>query len=333
MSAPALVPSDLDLEEATAWFVRLNTTTVPFEILQQHKEWRRQPGKLAAFRQVERTWRLTGQVAEHPLIDEAVQDARARGAARRGRKRGPSNAVMIGAAAGLVVTALALGLMGARLRGALYSTDIGEQRLIQLADGSKVRLDAASKIRVRFDRGARRIRLEDGRAFFDVAHDPGRPFIVDAGQASVRAVGTRFDVRQDVGITRVTLIQGKVEVRGLIQDNAAPVQLQAGQQVVAGQALSAPRAADVGAATSWISGQIVFHAVPLRQAIVEINRYSRRPVVLDPAYRGEAPVTGIFDAGDVQAFTSSVGALRGLTVKPQADGTPLLTPDPAASTG
>lgn len=333
MPAPAYRPSDLDLEEATAWFVRLNTTTVPFEILQQHKEWRSQPGKLEAFRHVERAWRLTGQVSGHPLIHAAIDEARARGAARRSRKRGPSSAVIIGAAAGLVVTALALGLMGARLRGSLYTTDIGEQRLIQLADGSKIRLDAASKIRVRFDRGARRIRLEDGRAFFDVAHDPTRPFIVDAGQASVRAIGTRFDVRQDVGVTRVTLVQGRVEVRGLVHDNAAPVQLQAGQQVVAGQVVSTPRAADVGAATSWISGQIVFHAVPLRQAIVEINRYSRRPVALDPDYQGEAPVTGIFDAGDVQAFTSSVGALRGLTVKPQADGTLLLTPHPAAAAG
>ena len=103
--------------------------------------------------------------------------------------------------------------------------------------------------------------------------------------------------------------------------------------MVASQVVSTPRAADVGAATSWISGQIVFHAVPLRQAIVEINRYSRRPVALDPDYQGEAPVTGIFDAGDVQAFTSSVGALRGLTVKPQADGTLLLTPHPAAAAG
>jgi len=325
MTAPAYNQADPDLEEAAAWFVRLNTTTVAFETLQAHKEWRKLPGKLEAYRQIEKTWRQTGQIDGHPLITTALDDIRARSAARQDRRRRPLTIVIIGVAAGLIVTILTLGVMTSRLSGATYKTDIGEQRLIQLADGSKVRLDTATKIKVHFDRGTRRIRLDDGRAFFDVAHDATRPFIVDAGQASVRALGTRFDVRQDAGATQVTLIQGRVEVRGRAQTSAKPVELRPGQQVTAGQALSAPKAADVSAATSWTTGQIVFHAVPLRQAIAEINRYSLHHIELDPAYRGEAPVTGIFDTGDVEAFTSSVSALRGLSVERQADGALLLT--------
>jgi transmembrane sensor len=333
MTAPAHDQADPDLQEAAAWFARLNTTTVAFETLEAFKAWRKLSGKLEAYRQIEQTWRLTSQAAGHPLITAALADAQARSAVRRLGRRGPSTAIFIGAAAMLLATALTLGMMAMRLSGAIYTTGVGEQRLIRLADGSKVRLDTATKIKVRLDRGTRRIRLESGRAFFDVAHDAARPFIVDAGQASVRALGTRFDVRQDAGVTRITLVQGRVEVRGHAQAATAPVQLRAGQQITADQAVGAPQSADVGAATSWISGQIVFHAVPLRQAIAEINRYSLRPVALDPAYRGQAPVTGIFDAGDVEAFANSVGALRGLEVEHLADGTLLLSPRPAGASG
>ncbi len=333
MTAPAYDQADPNLQEAAAWFARLNTTTVAFETLEAFKAWRKLPGKLEAYRQIEQTWRLTGQAADHSMITTALADARARGAVRRAGRRRPSTTIFVGAAAMLIATALALGMMVMRLNGAVYATGVGEQRLIQLADGSKVRLDTATKIKVRLDVGTRRIRLESGRAFFDVAHDATRPFIVDAGQASVRALGTRFDVRQDAGVTRVTLVQGRVEVRGRAQAPIPPVELRAGQQITAGQAVGAPQAANVDAATSWIKGQIVFHAVPLRQAIAEINRYSLRPVALDPAYRGQALVTGIFDAGDVEAFANSVGALRGLEVERQADGTLLLSPRSAGASG
>src|SRR4029077_9414852 len=88
----------------------------------------------------------------------------------------------------------------------LYSTDIGERRSITLADGSTVDLNARSQLRVEFSKSERRVELLDGQALFQVAKDKQRPFIVHSGDATVRAVGTQFDVyRKDSGTTITVL--------------------------------------------------------------------------------------------------------------------------------
>ncbi len=94
----------------------------------------------------------------------------------------------------------------------LYSTDIGERRSITLADGSTVDLNARSKLRIEFSSAERRVELLDGQALFQVAKDKQRPFIVHSGDATVRAVGTQFDVyRKDSGTT-ITVLEGRVAV-------------------------------------------------------------------------------------------------------------------------
>src|SRR5262249_53251968 len=96
----------------------------------------------------------------------------------------------------------------------VYSTDIGEQRTIALKDGSRVELNARSKIKVLYSKERRSIELIEGQALFSVAKDPTRPFVVSSGNARVRAVGTQFDLyRKPVG-TVVTVVEGRVAVRG-----------------------------------------------------------------------------------------------------------------------
>lgn len=114
-------------------------------------------------------------------------------------------------AAGLLLAVAGAGSWFYLLRGT-YTTDIGEQRVITLADGSDVELNARSKIRVDFKDSERRVELLAGQALFRVAKHKNRPFVVESGDTKVRAVGTEFDVyRKRIGTT-VTVVEGRVAV-------------------------------------------------------------------------------------------------------------------------
>jgi len=93
-----------------------------------------------------------------------------------------------------------------------YRTAIGEQRLVRLSDGTRVSLNSDSQVVVDYDTVQRRVRLKRGEAFFEVAKDMERPFIVSAGAREVTALGTAFVVRYEEGRTAVTLVEGKVAV-------------------------------------------------------------------------------------------------------------------------
>jgi transmembrane sensor len=155
--------------------------------------------------------------------------------------------------------------------------------------------------------------LEHGQAFFDVAHDASRPFVVVADGVRVRALGTRFDVRRDGEAVRVTLVQGRVQVRAR---GESATELRPGQAVVADRrGVSQPAPVNAGAVASWTTGRLTFSGVPLREAVAEVNRYSDRKVVLDApeAVAGEL-VSGQFVAGDVDNFVAGARSLYGLRV-------------------
>src|SRR5260221_5540279 len=93
-----------------------------------------------------------------------------------------------------------------------YSTDVGERRSLTLDDGSTVDLNARSKVRIEFSKAERRVDLIEGQALFQVAKNMDRPFIVKSGEATVRAVGTQFDVDRKATGTTVTVLEGRVVV-------------------------------------------------------------------------------------------------------------------------
>jgi transmembrane sensor len=205
-----------------------------------------------------------------------------------------------------------------------YRTQVGEQRLIVLSDGSRLRLNTDTAVRVRFGPEARRVELQRGEAFFEVAHDTARPFFVQSRDAEVRAVGTRFDVRREADAVKVTLLEGRVEVT---RDGAAAT-LQPNQQLaVTRQGLSPAVAADAAEVASWTGGRLTFRGLPLGQAVQEVNRYSRRRIILEgPADLAHQPVSGAFDVGDTQAFVAAVTAVFDLQAAPAEDGDIRLKP-------
>ena len=189
----------------------------------------------------------------------------------------------------------------------VYRTDLGERRVVTLADGSKLSLDGRTKIEVRYTKGARELKLVSGQARFDVASDPVRPFKVAARDHTVVATGTAFNIDVSAPIVCVTLIEGRAVVLDRDAIKARPVELRGGQQLVApADAAPVVEVANLAETTAWLQGKIIFDDEPLAQAAERVNRYSKREVVVsDPAARAQR-VSGVFDAGDVDAFVEAV---------------------------
>ena len=315
---------DQAAREAADWFAQLNSRRISAGALEAFHDWRRVPANDAAYGRMEAIWEIGEQLKGDPVGARAAAKAHARGAWRRHwRAWLRSWALPLG---GLAIAGAAAIYLTGVTQGQLYQTKVGEQRLVTLEDGTRVRLDTDSQLRVRLRKDERDLELLKGQAFFEVAHDRTRPFIVTADGAKVRALGTRFDVRLSGGQAKVTLVEGSVEVTHGPADARKVWRLAPGQTL--SPSVPQPRiaAVDVAAATSWTSGQVVFHATPLAEAVAEVNRYSRTKVVLDAPAVAAAPVNGKFDAGDTQAFVAAVSDLFELSAEPPQGGEIRLKP-------
>lgn len=191
---------------------------------------------------------------------------------------------------------------------ALYHTAVGGLQDIALADGSMITLSSNSRILVTLSRGERRIDLEQGEAFFKVAKDPGRPFVVSAGNRRAIAVGTRYDVRRDATDLRVIVTQGVVRLEsdsgpgGHIQPTTL---LPAGSIALATDAGVMVRSDSVQRAEellNWRNGFVSFHDTPLTAAVAEFNRYNTRKIVIGDAAIGSMRVGGNFRWANADAF-------------------------------
>ncbi|MBG7614684.1 FecR domain-containing protein [Brevundimonas sp. BAL450] len=309
-----MVDSDKRQQEAAAWFSRLNQRRVSTDDVHAFAAWRRNPANAAAYAKAERLWDAAGALASDPAIERMTEDA---GRRQPGRRR--SRPLGYLAAAGVGAAVVICALVGwSVLHTPTYRTEIGERRTINLSDGSSVTLDTASRIAVRISGDRRSIDLIEGQALFDVASDPSRPFTVIAGAVEIRALGTRFHVRRLDGGARVILAEGRVAVtdeRTVDGDWT----LSPGQQLVTTRPTPAVETVDVPAATSWTTGRLTFEELPLREAVAEMNRYSRVQLVLDASRLGDIPVSGAFNAGDMEGFAAALADLYPVTVS-RADG-------------
>lgn len=191
-----------------------------------------------------------------------------------------------------------------------YATATGESRSIQLDDGSQLQLNTDTVVQVQLAQGERRVRLLRGEAWFDVARDPARPFVVKAGDGWVRVVGTRFSVASDAGQTRVKVAQGKVEVNA---GNGPGVFLEPGQAVeYAAGSLAALHLFDPASAFAWRQRQLVFSQQPLAEVVAELNRYWPGQTVLLGDGLRQRKVSGVFEIDKPDAVLKALTHTLGL---------------------
>lgn len=194
---------------------------------------------------------------------------------------------------------------GVEAGGLQFATAKGEHRRFELADTSVVTLNTDSAIRVAFAPGGeRRIDLLRGQAFFKVAHDKSRPFVVAVDGREVTALGTAFEVRAARSAVRVILVEGRVSVSGAA---AAPVIMRAGQQLLASASGAITvSSADVAAVDDWQRGIVTFKNTTLAAAATELNRYSAAQLSVDDPRIASLTVSGVFKTNDARRFARTI---------------------------
>jgi transmembrane sensor len=234
-------------------------------------------------------------------------------------------------AASLVLALSALAWHQAFFDQSRYSTPVGGIASLPMEDGSKITLSSNSQVRIAMTSEQRRVELQTGEAFFEVAKDRTRPFVVDAGDRRIVAVGTKFSVRKDRDDVRVIVTEGTVRIeREATRDilMAAGTVARARTEAIIVQKKPTH---ELEEALSWRFGYVVFHETPLAEAVAEFNRYNSRRIVIDDPALASIPVSGNFRATNVDAF---VRLLRdGFSVRAQDHGGEIvLSIDPRTKT-
>jgi transmembrane sensor len=201
-------------------------------------------------------------------------------------------------------------------RSVSYASAIGETRVLNMPDRSQIILGGASAVTVLYDANVRHIVLSDGEALFNVAGDPQRPFLVDSGAGSIRAVGTSFNVHRSYTGTTVTVVHGTVEIKSRNEDSQGPDLLQRGMQIsyTARGELGDIRRVNVDQVTSWQSGTLRYTRQPLAAVLADLNRYTPRPILFDDPQVGLLEITGAVRTGSITDWLSGLASATGLEI-------------------
>ena len=309
MSLSKKIPVD-DVHE---WFSIMHSGETQQHDVKRFEEWAlNNPGSYERFQALERTWAMTKDMVPPSPFNGAIDTKHA---ARRFMVRRPVRfaAWATTAVAGLFAV-FTLSIMGTPdfPTPANYETSVGQLDTVYLSDGSRLKLNAMSEVNVVIDENSRTIELTKGEVEFSVAHDRARPFVVNAGNGFIRAIGTAFNIDIVPDQVRVTVIEGVISVThpdaGAIQEMTA----RAGEVVSYGHA-GADRTPvlttleDLNPVTAWQHGRLIFSGEPLQEVAHKVNRYTDDKIVVDSRV-AKLAVFGIFDVDEVDAIYDAIEA-------------------------
>ncbi|MFG6416870.1 FecR family protein [Roseateles sp. DC23W] len=313
------------LAEAAVWVTRLHGPERSRAMERECLAWQAQStAHRLAFERCTDTWQEVGGLSR-AQIQAAVGKRRSAGSLR-----GRAGRVAVGLAM-LCLAAVSVVLLWP---GHTYGTGVGEQRMIILADGSRMTLNTSTEARVRLTDSQRTVTVEHGEALFEVAKDAGRPFVVKVADAQVVATGTQFLVRSTPPAEvagdafGITLIEGQVTVQRSAGSAhgvpEAPVVMAPGERLRVALSLSAARQApaqirldrpQLDRLLAWNRGFVMLDGTTLPEAVAEMNRYSRVPITLrDQETLNALRISGTFRTGDNNAFAQAVARLFDLVV-------------------
>ena len=345
---------DRILEEAAVWFMRLEAGETS-ENSQDYRAWlEASDAHQDAMARARITWGVLGDHAKSPELTKARSDALSRSTDSAARRWQPlksgreQTGVWFGWRMPAIAAALVVGLIAvpvallqfsgeqpitnqplaasAEAAPVRYVTDVAETRIVTLADNSRISLDAATQVSVSYTAAARDITLLAGQAHFDVAKDATRPFRVTAGDRTVVAIGTAFNIEMIGDEVLVTLLEGEVVVTdarspkvsapseegdyATLASSSTPVKLEPGQQLLAvrDNALRIDAAPNIEKTTAWRQGKVFLEEDILSVAVARMNRYSRISLVVADDSLNVLEVGGIFNAGDTDAFIEALEA-------------------------
>lgn len=295
--------------EAAQWFNLERSGDMTVDDERRFREWLEQSdAHRDAYRLVERAWMIAGTIPQEPEMLAAPDNDVAPDGRRSAWRRYLALAASLLLVFTLSWTVYQNGLLGfGPAQEQRFRTGVGQTTTVTLPEGSVVTLDSETEMRLRETPRERRVDLVGGRAFFRVAKDASRPFIVNAGGKSVRAIGTAFEVSFEHGNMVVTLAEGKVRVEEAGAGSGSGTDMAPGGQLVIGADHNwTLRRVDVAKETSWTEGRLIFMRDPLSDAVAEMNRYSTRKLVFKDGQIPEKEVVGVFEAGDVEGFVKAM---------------------------
>ncbi|MBE7538147.1 MAG: FecR domain-containing protein [Opitutaceae bacterium] len=317
---------------------------------QEFIEWlQRDDRHPAVFAEMDKTSRLLDQLRESPPLATNVipfETSAIPEPVSQSRRRGGVIALSI-AAACLMIAGGIFSLRPDRAPQnytASLATEIGATRTMQMPDGSVLRLNTDSLVEVAYTAAERRVNLKRGEAFFSVAKNPQRPFWVDVGAVSVRAVGTAFNVRYRPSSVEVLVKEGKVSLKQAVAAKAAPTNtaaeeksdpvsahlLVAGEQATVSLPANDTREAPIvrvatlpaerlESTLAWQEGRLEFSDTPLADVVTEFNRYNRSQIVIGDASLGAELFGGSFAPHGYDAFIEVLEQSFGIVAERQGD--------------
>ncbi|MGV7206330.1 FecR family protein [Oxalobacteraceae bacterium A2-2] len=250
-----------------------------------------------------------------PVAPQPGQVAPARRLSRR------AWASLGGLAAGIAALGLALPMLTATPGHAEFRTVQGELRKVPLPDQSIASINSGSRMELKYTDDTRAVVLDQGEAWFEVARNKARPFIVEAGDVRARAVGTAFSVRRLSRGAEVLVTEGTVEVWSV--RGGEHRRISAGESAYlsgAAEAVSVSRQPrEVARKLAWREGKLVFVDQTLRDAVADFNRYSVKKIVIaDPALL-ERKFVGQYPVAAPEDFAHDVSAYLGVPLQISAD--------------
>jgi transmembrane sensor len=378
---------ETDLEEAARWFMRLQDDEADASTFLEWQRWSHAaPGNRSAYEEIESTVLRTGPgSAATTLPTQAEMDADLydgsstirewRNFAFTGTTARVRRPYAFAGMASIALMAISL-LAGDRLDGGrnaafLFTTSPGTRGTYNLPDGSVITLDADSILQVVLTENERSLRLTRGEAYFRVAKDRSRPFIVNVVDMRARAVGTVFDVHVNDQNTVVAVLEGKVEV-----STGAPVppdrlgsHFESVPSTASGSATSlgaqprgasdtVPFAAQVGPGeaieytragtfavlprsaaaltTFWLKGRRVYSNEPLRNVLTDVQRYSGRKIEIADGAAGDLGFTGSILLDNADAWLKALPVALPVSLLERGDGSLVVhsrerAPDPGSA--
>jgi transmembrane sensor len=336
--------------EACAWIAQLETDELKKEDLAAFREWMsRSP---AHQKEIKRLAVLSNELnvltQMAPSLSEAITQ---RNSAVNKKQRKVWQTKWSGAAV-LCLSVFILSYISLFERESFVSqsplilmTAVGEYKEVTLSDGSIAKLNTDSELEIDFSSERRKVRLLKGEAFFQVTHNPDRPFIVYADKQSVRAVGTAFSVRHLLGDLEVIVTEGKVKLANTLAVNiTATVKDEDNEQkqeipdnlidsdlfLVAGETYLATNSKtgaigrvsqeEINRKMSWQKGMFDFSETPLIDVINDLNRYTQHKIEISDPKLGELKFGGIFKTNELETLLDALETTFNISVIHEKNG-------------
>ncbi|PHZ86400.1 FecR family protein [Paremcibacter congregatus] len=320
-----LVPAEKLTIEASQWVIKLDGQRLSPTEFAAFKAWvTSSEAHETAFRSAAGTWGNLDILKQVPTLSSLKTQQRAHSVFWWGKFH--LKQVSMAAALILLVTFSVNQLLhnAAPALPVIYGTALGDNKSIELSDGSRVILNTESQVEIQYEANRRVIKLLKGEAHFEVASNKARPFEVYAGTNIVRAIGTAFAVQVKPEMVAVTVTEGTVQLATLVQDpedrSVKEVSLafvQKGQTAEFNENIKtinsiAPNELDRRLA--WRSGTLVFNGQPLEQVIEEIHRYTTTQIIIaDPEIRS-LKIGGYFKTSEIEDMLKALETGFNVTV-------------------